>query len=89
MLNINNFEDKEKMKNYYRTSDMINLLDFFPNLSPVTDLIIVESVEEYLSNKEYFDSFKQNRVDTLNGRVPIMSIENAGKSNVFYETIKK
>ncbi len=89
MLNINNKEDKEKMKKYYRTSDMINLLDFFPELSPVTDLIIVENLDEYLSNKKYFDSFKQNRVDTLKGRIPIMSIENSGKSNGFYETIKR
>lgn len=33
MLNINNKEDKDKMKKYYRTSDMINLLDFFPELN--------------------------------------------------------
>lgn len=89
MLSINNIKDKEKMKNYYRTSDMINLMDFFPNISPIKDLIIVETVEEYLENKKYFDSFKQNRVDTLKGNIPIMSIENAGKSDGFFDTIKK
>ncbi len=89
MLTISNPQDKELMKNYYRTSDMINLIDFFPNLSPVKDLIIVESIDEYQENKDYFDSFKQNRVDTLKGRTPILGIENAGKSNGFYDTIVK
>ena len=89
MLNMKDINDKEKMKNYYRTSDMLNLLYFFPELSPVTDLILVENVEEYLNNREYFDSFDQNRVDTLKGRIPILGIENAGKSNGFYDTLLK
>lgn len=89
MLRINDYTAKEKMKNYYRTSDMINLIDFFPNLSPVKDLTIVENIKEYQENKFFFDSFKQNRVDTIKGKKPIMSIENAGKSNGFYETIVK
>jgi len=35
MLNINNKNDIEKMKNYYRTRDMINLLLYFPQVSPI------------------------------------------------------
>ena len=78
MLNMNNIDDRQKMMQYYRTSDMLNLLYFFPQLSPVRDLTLVESIEDYLNNKEYFDSFAQNRVDTLKGRTPISGIENAG-----------
>lgn len=89
MLNMNNADDKQKMMQYYRTSDMLNLLYFFPELSPVKDLIIVETEEEYLNNKEYFDSFNQNRVDTLKGRLPISGIENTGKSVDFYNTLLK
>lgn len=89
MLNMNNINDKQKMMNYYRTSDMLNLLYFFPQLSPVRDLIIVESEEDYLTNKDYLDSFDQNRVDTIKGRTPILGIENAGKSNTFYNTLIK
>ena len=89
MLSMNNIEDKEKMMNYYRTSDMLNLLYFFPELSPVKDLIIVESIEDYLENKDYFNSFSQNRVDTLKGRPPILGIENSGKSDCFYDTLIK
>ncbi len=31
MLNINNIDDIQKMMQYYRTSDMLNLLYFFHN----------------------------------------------------------
>ncbi len=89
MLNMNNIDDKQKMMQYYRTSDMLNLLYFFPQLSPVRDLTLVESEEDYLNNKEYLDSFAQNRVDTLKGRTPILGIENAGKRKDFYDTLIK
>ena len=89
MLNMNNINDKQKMMDYYRTSDMLNLLYFFPQLSPVRDLTIVESEEDYLTNKDYLNSFDQNRVDTIKGRTPILGIENAGKSNTFYNTLIK
>ena len=32
MLSINHVHDIQKMKEYYRTSDMLNLLYFFPKL---------------------------------------------------------
>lgn len=89
MLNMNNISDKQKMMNYYRTSDMLNLLSFFPQLSPVTELVIVENTKDYLDNKSFLDSFNQNRVDTLKGRVPILGIENSGESNDFYNTLLK
>ncbi len=89
MLSINKIEDREKMLRYYRTSDMVNLLYFFPQLSPVKDLTIVENVEDYLNNKDYFDSFSQNRVDTLKGRDSDLKVENSGKSDSFYDTLIK
>lgn len=89
MLSIKNFDDKQKMMHYYRTSDMLNLLYFFPQLSPVKDIIIVESEEDYLENKEFLKNFQQNRVDTLKGRPPILGIENAGKSQFFYEGLRQ
>ncbi len=87
MLNMNNIDDKQKMMQYYRTSDMLNLLYFFPQLSPVKDLVIVETEEDYLKNKELLNTFDQNRVDTLKGRTPILGIENSGKSDSFYSTL--
>ena len=89
MLNMNNISNRQKMMNYYRTSDMLNLLYFFPELSPVRDLTIVEDEEDYLVNQEYFDSFDQNRVDTIKGKIPILGIENAGNSEGFYDTLIK
>ena len=89
MLSINNINDKPKMMEYYRTSDMLNLLYFFPQLSPIKDLTIVESKEDYLNNKKLLDSFNQNRVDTLKGRIPILGIENSGKNDSFYNTLIK
>ena len=50
MLSINNTEHREKMKQYHRTRDMINLLLYFPHVSPIKDLIIIESVQDYLKN---------------------------------------
>lgn len=89
MLSMNNINDKQKMMNYYRTSDMLNLLYFFPQLSPIRDLTIVESIQDYLDNKVFLDNLNQNRVDTLKGRNPISGIENSGKSDCFYETLIK
>lgn len=89
MLSMNNVNDRQKMMEYYRTSDMLNLLYFFPQISPIKDLIIVENEEDYLKNQKFLNSFSQNRVDTLKGRNPILGIENSGKSNCFYETLIK
>lgn len=89
MLSMNNVDDEIKMMEYYRTSEMLNLLYFFPYLSPIRDLVIVENIEDYQSNKELLDGFTQNRVDTLKGRIPILGIENSGKKNCFYDTLIK
>lgn len=88
MLRMSNENDKQKMMNYYRTSDMLNLLYFFPELSPITDIVLVETVDEYINNFDFFNSFDQNRVDTLKGRKFIDKIENNGKSENFYETLE-
>ena len=89
MLSMNNINDKQKMMKYYRTSDMLNLLYFFPELSPIADLTIVEDEADYLEHRDYLDSLTENRVDTLKGRTPISGIENSGKSNCFYDTLLK
>jgi len=78
MLNINSVNDINLMKQYYRTSDMINLLYFFPELSPVKNLTIIEDFLDYERNKDLIKVLPYNRVDTLKGRTPIQGIENAG-----------
>ena len=86
MLSMHNIDDKKKMNNYYKTSDMLNLLYFFPELSPIKDLTIIENEEDFITNKKYIDSLKQNRVDTIKDRTPINEIENSGGKDCFYET---
>lgn len=77
MLSINNIYDKPKMMEYYRTSDMIKVLYFFQELSPIVDLTIIEN--DYLEHQDYLDSLIENRVDTIKGRIPISGIGNSGK----------
>ncbi len=89
MLSINQLNDIEKMLKYYRTSDMLYLLYFFPELSPIRDLTILEKESEYFENKDFWNHFQQNRVDTLKGRRPILEIENSGESKNFYQTFLK
>ena len=87
MLSSKNKKDINKMMNYYRTSEMLNLKLFFPNVSPIKEIVIVETEEEFIKNKEYFESFDQNDVDTIKGRPAITGIQNSGKSDQFYNTL--
>ncbi len=89
MLNAKNIEEQQKMMQYYRTSDMLNLLYFFPEASPIQDIIIVENETDFITHKDYINTFAQNRVDTLKGRTPINGIENSGQSNSFYDAMLK
>ena len=42
MLTINRSEDIDKMMEYHRTRDMLNLIKYFPDISPIIDLTIDE-----------------------------------------------
>ena len=77
MLSIKNSNDLAKMMNYYRTSDMIKLFILFPDVTPVSDIVLVESYDDYINNKEFFDSFNNYRIDTLRGR-KLINIEGRG-----------
>lgn len=88
MLLMNNEKDIKKMLGYYRTSDMLNLLIYFPELSPIINLTIIENVDDFIKNKNYIDTLDSNRVDTLKGK-KILEIENSGRKEDFFETMKK
>ena len=53
MLKYENIDDRIKMMNYHRTRDMINLMMYFPDISPIRDLTIVEDIEDYKNNYDY------------------------------------
>ena len=63
MLNVNNVEDIPLMRQYYRTSDMLNLLEFFPEISPVRKLTIINSEKDFYDNIELVKTLQANRVD--------------------------
>lgn len=88
MLSMNNKNDISKMLKYYRTRDMLNLLIYFPDISPIRNLTIIESVEDFNENREYIDKLDSNRVDTLKGK-KILEIENSGKKEDFFKTMEK
>ena len=88
MLSMNNSKDIEKMLKYYRTSDMLNLIIYFPELSPIKNLTIIESEDDFHNNKEYIDTLDSNRVDSLKGK-KILEIENSGRKEDFLITMKK
>lgn len=75
MLKYNNKDDILKMMQYHRTRDMINLLKYFPDLSPVRDLVVVTSIEDFLNNYDYCSSFTCERNDTLITKSSMVSVE--------------
>jgi len=89
MLTMNNPEDINKMRNYYRTSDMLNLLMYFPEISPIKNLTIIEDEQDYLENIAYIETLDSNRVDSLKGRSVITGIETSGKKESFLEMLRK
>ena len=52
MYSIKNEKDIEQILKYHRAKDMVNILKFFPGLSPVDDLAVVLNEQDYLDNKE-------------------------------------
>lgn len=52
MYSIKNENDIPYILKYHRAKDMINIMNFFPGLSPVDDLAIILDEEDYLKNRD-------------------------------------
>ena len=52
MYSIKNEKDKSYILKYHRAKDMLNIMDFFPGLSPIDDLAIILDEDDYLKNKD-------------------------------------
>lgn len=89
MLNFNNPEDRPKMMMYHRTRDMINLLTYFPELSPVENLTIVKSVQDYYDNYQFCKGFVGVRNDNPITKPSMKSIEVRGKNPNIIEVLNK
>ena len=48
MYTINNETDKTKILKYHRAKDMVNIMKYFPGLSPVDDLAVILDEKDYL-----------------------------------------
>ena len=49
---LKNPKDISSILKYHRAKDMINIMKFFPGLSPVDDLAVILDEEDYLENKD-------------------------------------
>ncbi len=78
MLNYNNPKDIPEMMKYHRTKDMINLLRFFPDVSPIRNLTIVKNIEDYLENYDFCHTLSGERNDTLITKPSMRSVESTG-----------
>ena len=52
MYSIKNKNDINSILKYHRAKDMVNIMKYFPDLSPVDDLAVITSKEDYLKNKD-------------------------------------
>ena len=89
MLSINNKTDLEKMMNYHRTRDMINLLLYFPQCSPIKNLKIIENVQDYLDNYGQCSGSSAQRIDSLISKPVINSIETGSYEQDFVKLIER
>lgn len=78
MLSMKKDSDILEMLNYHRTRDMINLLRFFPELSPIKDLYIIKSIDDYYDNIELCKKLPGLRNDTLITKPSMKSVEVSG-----------
>ena len=61
MYSIKNEEDIQYILRYHRANDMVNIIKFFPGLSPIDDLVIVKNEEDYLANMDKISSLTSIR----------------------------
>ena len=61
MYSIKNERDLKYILKYHRAKDMVNIMKYFPDLSPVDDLVVITDKEDYLKNKEYLTNLTSIR----------------------------
>ncbi|MBQ2872413.1 MAG: hypothetical protein IJE89_00220 [Bacilli bacterium] len=52
MYSLKNKKDIDNILKYHRAKDMVNIMTFFPRLSPVDDLVVILDEEDYIKNKD-------------------------------------
>ena len=55
MYSSKNKKDIKQILKYHRANDMMNLIKFFPNLSPIDHIILITSEDDYQDNIELIE----------------------------------
>ena len=55
MYSIKKEKDIPYILKYHRAKDMVNIMKFFPGLSPVDDLVVILDEDDFEKNKDKFD----------------------------------
>ena len=66
MYSIKNKNDIKYILKYHRAKDMVNIMRFFPGLSPVDDLVVILDENDYENNKDNL-----NGLDNIRNGNPI------------------
>ena len=66
MYSIKNDQDIPYILKYHRAKDMVNIMKYFPDLSPVDDLVVILDENDYKKNKD-----KIKKLDTIRNGNPI------------------
>ena len=61
MLLSSREKDIKDILKYHRAKDMINIMKYFPGLSPVESLAVVTSKDDYLKNKDFLQALTSIR----------------------------
>lgn len=61
MYSIKNEKDISYILKYHRAKDMVNIMKYFPGLSPIDDLAIILDEDDYLKNKDKLDGLTSIR----------------------------
>ncbi len=66
MYSIKNEKDIPYILKYHRARDMVNIMRFFPGLSPVDDLVVILDEDDFVKNKDML-----NGLDNIRNGNPI------------------
>lgn len=61
MYSLKKEDDIKNILKYHRAKDMVNIMTFFPGLSPIDDLAVILDEEDYLKNKDKLDNLTSIR----------------------------
>lgn len=61
MYSIKKEKDIPYILKYHRAKDMVNIMKYFPGLSPVDDLVVIKDKNDYMKNKDKLDGLTSIR----------------------------